>query len=124
MEIGHRIARARSLAGLTQRELAKAVGVTPGLVGQWESHKKKPGRENLAKVAKATLVSMPYLMGDEAQDEMQVVINDPEKIDILRQYGRLTNRQRQNFRQLLGMSIEIRQQIEKHGAPTEDESVP
>lgn len=123
MEIGHRIAAARTLAGMSQRDLARAVEVTPGLVGQWESHKKKPGRENLAKVARVTLVSMAYLMGDEPMDQQTITVSDADQIDLLRQYGRLNATQRQNLRQLLGMTIEVREHVEKHRSPSEREEI-
>lgn len=63
MEIGHRIKQARQNAGLSQRRLAEAIGVTHGSVGQWESHKKMPGRENLRLIAEATGVSADQLLG-------------------------------------------------------------
>lgn len=38
--------------GLTQTELAEAIGVTQGAVHQWESGKSKPTIDNLKKIAK------------------------------------------------------------------------
>lgn len=123
MEIGHRIAAARAPLGMSQTEFANALNVSRGLVGQWESHKKKPGRDNLAKIAQVTMVSMGYLMGTETLDQLTVTISDAEQIDHLRQYSRLNAVQRQNLRQLLGMTIEVREHIEKHRRPTEGEDV-
>jgi transcriptional regulator with XRE-family HTH domain len=123
MDIGHRIAAARTLTGMSQTELAEVLKVSRGLVGQWESHKKKPGRDNLAKIAQATMVSMAYLMGTERIDQLTVTISDAEQIDLLRQFSRLNAVQRQNLRQLLGMTIEVRGHIEKHRRPTEGEGV-
>ena len=41
--------------GLSQRDLAKKLGVTPGSVGQWESSMTKPGRRNQEKLKKIAL---------------------------------------------------------------------
>ena len=38
----------RAQNGLTQGQLAKAAGVSPGNVGDWESGKSKPGYNALA----------------------------------------------------------------------------
>ena len=111
------------LCHMSQTEFAKALGVSRGLVGQWESHKKKPGRENLARIAQVTMTSMPYLMGTESLDQITVPVSNPLKLDILRQLDRLTPLQQENLRQLLGMSIEIREHIEKQRSPTEGEDV-
>lgn len=110
--------------GWSQAKFAKEVGVSRGLAGQWESHVKKPGRDNLAKIAKATMVSMEYLTGDQTLEQISITVSDPAKIALLRQFEQLTPVQRENLRQLLGMSVEIRQEIEKHRGPVEGETVP
>jgi transcriptional regulator with XRE-family HTH domain len=59
--MGSRIAAARHRAGYTQRDFADALGVSHGAVGGWETEHKRPGRNNLAKIAKLCGVSMDYL---------------------------------------------------------------
>lgn len=117
MEIGHRIARARIQSGLTQTELAKAVGVTRGLVGQWESHKKKPGRENLDKIAKATLVSIASLLSDDANPDQGVYVSDPDALKMLRAFGRMSPRQRKNAVDLFDVAADVRREIEQESNP-------
>lgn len=52
----------RAQKGLTQGQLAKAAGVSPGNVGDWESGKSKPGYNALASLARIFGVSADYLL--------------------------------------------------------------
>ncbi len=52
----------RAQHGLTQGQLAKATGVSPGNVGDWESGKSKPGYNALAALARIFEVSADYLL--------------------------------------------------------------
>lgn len=52
----------RAQHGLTQGQLAKAAGVSPGNVGDWESGKSKPGYNALASLARIFDVSADYLL--------------------------------------------------------------
>ena len=52
----------RSQHGMTQGQLAKAAGVSPGNVGDWESGKSKPGYNALAALARIFEVSADYLL--------------------------------------------------------------
>lgn len=46
------IARQRMAAGITQAQLAEAVGVKPQHIGRWERGERKPKLEPLMKIAK------------------------------------------------------------------------
>ena len=62
MNIGTRITKARSDAGLSKSQLARAVGVTPSSVTQWESGETKTIEGgNLAKIAVACGVDAVWL---------------------------------------------------------------
>lgn len=62
MSIGIRIREARLEAGLSQEELASAVGVNQGTVSAWEtSETRRIGRPFLSVVAKATGVTEEWL---------------------------------------------------------------
>ena len=52
----------RAKNGMTQGQLAKAAGVSPGNVGDWESGKSKPGYNALASLARIFDVSADYLL--------------------------------------------------------------
>lgn len=54
MELSERIRKAREAAGLTQEELAAAVGHTRGAVAQWEGGTTQPRRKALALISRAT----------------------------------------------------------------------
>ena len=52
----------RAQNGFTQTQLAKAVGVSPGNVGDWETGKSKPGYNALASLSRIFEVSADYLL--------------------------------------------------------------
>jgi transcriptional regulator with XRE-family HTH domain len=123
MEIGHRIRKARDLAGLSQTQLAKAAGVSRGLVGQWESHKKSPGRETLMRIAKAATVSAGYLLGEEPLEAISITTVKLEEVALLRKFRQLTPVQQKNLLQLIDASVEIRQDIDQQRRPAKREKV-
>ncbi len=45
------IRKLREKRGLSQIEFATALGVTPGAVSHWENGRRKPGIDDLAKMA-------------------------------------------------------------------------
>ncbi len=52
----------RAKSGLSQGQLAKSVGVSPGNVSDWESGKTKPGYVALSSLARFFEVSADYLL--------------------------------------------------------------
>lgn len=54
----------REQKGLTQAELATTVGVSQGIISQYERGERKPTNEIHSKLSKALGVSMDELMGD------------------------------------------------------------
>lgn len=63
MTIGQRIRAWRESRGLSERQLAEAIGVTPPAVYQWERHGKSPTIANLQEIADAIGVSMERFYG-------------------------------------------------------------
>jgi len=120
MEIGDRIRRARLAAGMSQRELATAVGVTHGLVGQWESHRKSPGRENLRKIAEITLSDPAELLsGNGRSPSFGVHISDLRQIALIRRFVRLSPRQQENLLELMGVAGDVRRELQHASHPVE-----
>ncbi len=65
--VGQRIRAVRLTRGLTQAELAEAVGVSRSAVAQWETERAGQIRGNLTRISAALGVSVQYLLqGDEA----------------------------------------------------------
>jgi transcriptional regulator with XRE-family HTH domain len=118
MEIGHRIKQARQNAGLSQRRLAKAIGVTHGSVGQWESHKKMPGRENLRLIAETTGVSADQLLG---QPSAPIEAKGGEEAKLLIKFRQMSQRQRKNLLELVDMSADLNRQAQHERHPLEAE---
>lgn len=61
MDLKARIFKAREDAGMTQQELATAVGKTRGAVAQWESGDVRPRHSTLTLIAKATDKDLMWL---------------------------------------------------------------
>ena len=61
MAIGKRLKAARRAAGLTQTDLAAAIGVSQPTVANWEKGGHEPNRANLERVARATGASRGWL---------------------------------------------------------------
>ena len=59
--IGERIRAARTYAGLTQRDLAAAVGVSVRTVSLWETGRRTPSSRWVAALADACGVGVEYL---------------------------------------------------------------
>jgi len=119
--IGNRIAKARVEAGYSsQQKFAKALGVSRGLVGQWESHDKKPGRDNFAKIAALCGVQMEWLQGTSpTMRSRQSAKNDLEDL-LLLAFRRMTDIGQQRLVELLTKGFEARRELELEEEPTKE----
>ena len=61
------IKQARERLGMTQEQLAKALGVTQGAVSQWEMGITHPGFESLRKLAAALGVTVDELINGKKE---------------------------------------------------------
>jgi transcriptional regulator with XRE-family HTH domain len=61
MTMEDRIKQARKNAGMSQTELAEAVGVTRSAVALWEAGKNTPRRDVIAKIAEVTGSTIPWI---------------------------------------------------------------
>jgi transcriptional regulator with XRE-family HTH domain len=119
MEIGDRIKHARIAAGLSQRELATLVGVSHGIIGQWEAHIKKPGRETLRRLAQALIIDPGALLRDVGDpDKHGVLVTDQRQIDMLRRFVLLSPDQQDNLLKFLGIARDVRLEIEHRREPS------
>lgn len=67
MEFKDRLKKTRKLVGITQRELAKKIGVTPETVGNWERGARQPSFDFLIDLADALGSSVDSLLGRESK---------------------------------------------------------
>ena len=64
MTIGERIKQARKAKGLTQKELAEAVGVAEVTISQYEADKYSPKYDKMVKIAEALNIPVSDLLGE------------------------------------------------------------
>jgi transcriptional regulator with XRE-family HTH domain len=84
-EIGARIRSARQEQGLTQDELAQAIGVSRSAVAQWETGRAGQVMANLTRVATALDVGVEHLMvGADKRAPAQAATGD--ELALLRLY--------------------------------------
>ncbi|WP_081472593.1 helix-turn-helix domain-containing protein [Komagataeibacter europaeus] len=83
---GRRIAQARTKKELTQVQLADMVGLSGGLVGQWETGKVTLTAKNAAKLEKILEVPMAWLLtGDDPHEKrLAQTQTEQEYLDVIR----------------------------------------
>ena len=59
------IKKARLIAGLSQSDLAKKVGVSTGAISQWETGQSQPKAKRLKKLAEELNTTVDKLLADE-----------------------------------------------------------
>ena len=71
--IGNKIRYLRRKNLMTQKELAKALGVSTGAVGFWEIGKREPDNQMLQKLADFFDVTIDYLLGNEKENIVTIM---------------------------------------------------
>ncbi len=92
--IGERIREKRDKADLSQKDLAKAVGVTQSAVNQYEKGTKRPSSEVLSKIAMALSTSTDYLLGSAEND---TIFMDKEVAVVFRDFKKLSHQDKQQI---------------------------
>ncbi|MBA4150297.1 MAG: ImmA/IrrE family metallo-endopeptidase [Verrucomicrobia bacterium] len=69
--IPKRIADLRTMAGITQTELARRMDMSPSLIHYWETGHRKPSAEHLREIARHVGVSLDYLLKEKVQPTFQ-----------------------------------------------------
>lgn len=70
MEFAEQLKAARQRAGMTQQELADAVGVTKAAVCTWEAGTSRPRMAKMNDIATALGTSVPELLGESAVSDL------------------------------------------------------
>ena len=111
-----RIKQLRKQKGLTQKEMAEAVGVGVSTIAMWESGKRTPSFKLLNDLSDLFDKSIDYILGT-SDDDRSPKLNDAqieqlgtweiqsELIDILRQYLQLDEYGTMNVRSLLNREL-------------------
>ena len=76
MDFPERFKQLRKEKGLTQVEIAKALGVSSGTIAMWETGKRKPQFEMLDKLSTFFDRSMDYVLGVSDDDRSSALINE------------------------------------------------
>ena len=76
MIFSDKIKRSREVAGLTQNELAKAVGVSQRTIASYESGGARARRSTTEKLAAALKVSVKFLSDDNCMDPLADIEKD------------------------------------------------
>lgn len=117
MSIGDRIRDARTKAGLTQRELARGIGVSHGLIAHWENEFRNPSVDTVLRIAELTMTEPAWLLIDEKRGNYQQKQLLPDEATLLETFRRMSQRQRQNLLKLLRIAVDIRSEIETDRQP-------
>lgn len=67
MSFGTQLKNARKTAGLTQKQLADAIGAKHNSVSNWENDQNRPGPDTIAELCSVLNVSPNYLIGEVYQ---------------------------------------------------------
>ena len=84
MTIGQRLKEARIAQNMTQPELAKAVGVTKGAIGNYETDVSSPKESILIKLMDVLHIDANYLYQDFIRSDVQITPEEKHLIDLYR----------------------------------------
>lgn len=99
MELGTRVRQTRKAQGMTQSQLADALGTSQSAVSQIEAGDRNPTYDMIRRLADQLNVSPGYLMGGDVRGE-----------DI----DELSPEEETHFRQLRGLSDEGREELREY----------
>ena len=101
LHIGEAIRRGRRDKKLTQKELAKILGVSPALVSFWENHTRGPSGEELLKIARYLDIVHLLFPDYEVRKRDRDVAGDDQYPLMLREEIARYRRENQEIRQVL-----------------------
>lgn len=79
---GKTLRELRESRRLKQRELAKAIYISPSAISQYENGRTRPSRDNLETIAKYFNVSTDYLLGTSPNADIEKQMNQQYYGDI------------------------------------------
>ncbi len=82
VELGGRLSEIRRKRGISQKDLAQMIGVTPSTISQLESNRIYPSIPALLKIAEILGVEVGYFFGKKARERDVVVFPETSKVPI------------------------------------------
>lgn len=73
MTVGEKIKFARTLADVTQKELASLTGISEGQIKQYEINTRVPRKEKLESIASALGIFKAFFINHNIEDETQIM---------------------------------------------------
>jgi len=125
MSTGEKIKQIRKEKGWSQRDMAKATGLTWGIINRYERDKAFPNGESLIKLCKALGVSSDYLLFQNAPRTGRISIADTELYEKFLLIERMPAKDREAVKTILAGLI-VKNKLE-HLVPDlelENESAP
>ena len=105
VQIANSIRRGRSLAGLSQRQLAARLRVSPGAVGRWETGTINPSISNRVQIARLLKIPLKELL-PEAKALPGDALSSPLVIAIVQQVLKLPERVQEAILAQLSVTVE------------------
>ena len=82
MTLGNKLQSLRESQGLSQKELANLIGVTTGIVAEWEADENTPGLTDLSRLSKALNVSSDVLLDTMTEETTPVAKSKQASIPV------------------------------------------
>ena len=82
--VAQRLVNTMKSRGCTTKELAEAIGVSPGAVSQWRTGTSRMSQDSLDKVAAYLNVSVNYLATGSVEDDSELFPLSPMEMSIIR----------------------------------------
>jgi transcriptional regulator with XRE-family HTH domain len=79
MRLSEKIPMLVKRMGITQAELARAIGTYPSRISEWASEEGKPSIQQALRMARALNVSLDYLADDAQDDPPQMLSSEWER---------------------------------------------
>ena len=109
MHTGDRIRELRHLRGMTQQELADALGCSRPAVVLWETRARQTPLYQLRKIGKILQSPLSELLGEWRPSEAQMITDASERA-LVEMYRQLPKALRQKHLELFAASVEIREE--------------
>ena len=115
-DMGERIRAARLSHGMTQADLAEAVGVKKSTVGMWENGLREPNIDTLEALADVFNVPMRYFVEKDVDVHRHMTQKDADRLEALHQnprLGLLFDRQKNMSESDIEMMLSLAERIMK-----------